>query len=252
MGRIVKHAGGTQNPALRPRPQRAIDARKHAAAAKMAAVGKAVKALGEPGLALRARASRSFPGYPARSRMRTMQPIPSSPRPKPGPRLAPRAGSRRERLRRKRRGGNARSIPKTKYATSAVRLQASASSSATCSEAARAGWHLDRTRSEPTTPGEREPSLRAESASAPTKRTSTETRRCARKHRPPQRASRAGAVPRRAGKRAVARPVWNDDRLGRPLRSERASWRGDNDNRGSDLAWRARGRQSQRARHLVP
>jgi len=45
----VKLAGGTQNPALRPRPQRAIDARKHAAASKVAAVGKAVKALGRTG-----------------------------------------------------------------------------------------------------------------------------------------------------------------------------------------------------------
>ena len=45
----MKLAGGTQNPALRPRPQRAIDARKHAAASKVAAVGKAVKALGRTG-----------------------------------------------------------------------------------------------------------------------------------------------------------------------------------------------------------
>ncbi len=45
----MKHAGGIQTTALRPRPQRAIDARKHAAAAKVAAVGKAVKALGRTG-----------------------------------------------------------------------------------------------------------------------------------------------------------------------------------------------------------
>ena len=46
----MKLAGGTQNhPARRPRPQRAIDARKHAAASKVAAVGKAVKALGRTG-----------------------------------------------------------------------------------------------------------------------------------------------------------------------------------------------------------
>jgi hypothetical protein len=45
----VKLAGGTQKSALRPRPQRAIDARKHAAASKVAAVGKAVKALGRTG-----------------------------------------------------------------------------------------------------------------------------------------------------------------------------------------------------------
>jgi hypothetical protein len=45
----VKLADGTQNPALRPRPQRAIDARKHAAASKLVAVGKAVKALGRTG-----------------------------------------------------------------------------------------------------------------------------------------------------------------------------------------------------------
>jgi hypothetical protein len=45
----VKPAGDTPNPAPRPRPQRAIDARKHAAASKVAAVGKAVKALGRTG-----------------------------------------------------------------------------------------------------------------------------------------------------------------------------------------------------------
>jgi hypothetical protein len=47
--RLVKHAGGIQTTALRPRPQRAIDARKHAAASKVVAVGKAVKALGRTG-----------------------------------------------------------------------------------------------------------------------------------------------------------------------------------------------------------
>jgi hypothetical protein len=46
----VKLAGDTQNPALRPRPQQAIDARKRAAASKVAAVGKAVKALGRAGV----------------------------------------------------------------------------------------------------------------------------------------------------------------------------------------------------------
>ena len=49
MRRIVKPAGGIQTTALRPRPQRAIDARKHAAASKVVAVGKAVKALGRTG-----------------------------------------------------------------------------------------------------------------------------------------------------------------------------------------------------------
>src|SRR5438067_6497473 len=41
--------GWHQKCALRPRPQRAIDARKHAAASKVAAVGKAVKAVGRTG-----------------------------------------------------------------------------------------------------------------------------------------------------------------------------------------------------------
>ena len=45
----MKLEGGTLKPALRPRPQRAIDARKNAAAAKLAAVGNAVKALGRSG-----------------------------------------------------------------------------------------------------------------------------------------------------------------------------------------------------------
>jgi len=65
--RIVKHVGGTQNNARRPRPQQAIDARKHAAAAKVAAVRKAVKALGRTGapvtrvgVAQLAEVSRSF------------------------------------------------------------------------------------------------------------------------------------------------------------------------------------------------
>jgi hypothetical protein len=47
--RIVKHTGGIHTTTLRPRPQRAIDARKHAAASKVAAVGKAVKAIGRTG-----------------------------------------------------------------------------------------------------------------------------------------------------------------------------------------------------------
>src|SRR6266852_2541047 len=42
------------------------------------------------------------------------------------------AGSRRGRLRKKLRGGNGRSMPKTKYATSAASLPPSAGSSATC------------------------------------------------------------------------------------------------------------------------
>jgi hypothetical protein len=42
-------AGATQNPTRRPRPERAINARKHAAASKVAAVGKAIKALGRTG-----------------------------------------------------------------------------------------------------------------------------------------------------------------------------------------------------------
>jgi hypothetical protein len=45
----VKLAGGTQDPSQRHRPQRAIDARKRAAASKVTAVGKAVKALGRTG-----------------------------------------------------------------------------------------------------------------------------------------------------------------------------------------------------------
>jgi hypothetical protein len=45
----VKHPGGTLKTARRPRPQRAIDARRHAAASKLAAVAKAVKALGRTG-----------------------------------------------------------------------------------------------------------------------------------------------------------------------------------------------------------
>jgi chromosome segregation ATPase len=45
----MKRAAGPQNIAGRPRPQRAIDARKHVAAAKLAAVEKAIKALGRTG-----------------------------------------------------------------------------------------------------------------------------------------------------------------------------------------------------------
>src|SRR5437899_2097436 len=66
--------------------------------------------------------------------MRTAQPTQSSPRRKPGPRLAPRDGSRGERLRKNRRGGNGLSMPRTKYATSAASLLPSVSSSATCSD----------------------------------------------------------------------------------------------------------------------
>src|SRR5712691_10382236 len=42
----------SQNAARRPPPQRAIDARQHAAASKVTAVGKAVKALGRTGAPL--------------------------------------------------------------------------------------------------------------------------------------------------------------------------------------------------------
>jgi hypothetical protein len=45
----VKHGAGTEDAARRPRLQRAIDARRRAAASKLAAVGKAVKALGRTG-----------------------------------------------------------------------------------------------------------------------------------------------------------------------------------------------------------
>ena len=45
----MKHPGGTPKTARGPRPQRAIDARKYAAAAKLTAVGKAVKAPGRTG-----------------------------------------------------------------------------------------------------------------------------------------------------------------------------------------------------------
>ena len=45
----MKRAAAAQNTARRPRPQQAIDARKHAAAFKLAAVGKAVKVLGRTG-----------------------------------------------------------------------------------------------------------------------------------------------------------------------------------------------------------
>ena len=45
----MKPAAGPQNIGRWPRPQRAIDARKHAAAAKVAAVEKAVRALGRTG-----------------------------------------------------------------------------------------------------------------------------------------------------------------------------------------------------------
>ena len=45
----MKQAGGGQNTARRPRPQRAIDARKRTAASKVAAVGKAVTAPGRTG-----------------------------------------------------------------------------------------------------------------------------------------------------------------------------------------------------------
>jgi len=48
----MRGAAGSQNAARRPRPQRAIDARKHAAASKVTAVGKAVKALGRTGAPL--------------------------------------------------------------------------------------------------------------------------------------------------------------------------------------------------------
>src|SRR5216683_2233729 len=68
-------------------------------------------------------------------------------------------------------------------------------------------------------------SPRAESGSATIRRTSTETRRRTGKHLARLRASRAGAVPRRAGKGAVARPVWNDGSIGPSFASKRASWR---------------------------
>jgi hypothetical protein len=45
----VKHESGTQKTERRPRPQRAIDARRHAAVSKVAAVGKVVRALGRTG-----------------------------------------------------------------------------------------------------------------------------------------------------------------------------------------------------------
>jgi uncharacterized protein DUF6262 len=46
----VKHASGTENAARRPTPQRAIDARKRSAAAKVAAVRKTVTVLGRTGV----------------------------------------------------------------------------------------------------------------------------------------------------------------------------------------------------------
>jgi chromosome segregation ATPase len=45
----VKHAAGSHNAVRRPRPEPAIDARKRAAASKVAAVDKAVRALGRTG-----------------------------------------------------------------------------------------------------------------------------------------------------------------------------------------------------------
>ena len=45
----MKYAAGSQNTVRRPRPERAIDARKRAAASKVAAVDKAVRALGRTG-----------------------------------------------------------------------------------------------------------------------------------------------------------------------------------------------------------
>jgi chromosome segregation ATPase len=48
----VKHAAGSQNTSRRPRPERAIDARKRAAASKVAAIEKAIKALGRTGAPL--------------------------------------------------------------------------------------------------------------------------------------------------------------------------------------------------------
>ena len=45
----MTHGAGTQDSVLRPRPERAIDARKRAAASKVAAVDKAVRALGRSG-----------------------------------------------------------------------------------------------------------------------------------------------------------------------------------------------------------
>ena len=48
----MTHAAARQNTARKPRPERAIDARKHAAASKVAAVAKAVNALGRTGAPL--------------------------------------------------------------------------------------------------------------------------------------------------------------------------------------------------------
>jgi chromosome segregation ATPase len=48
----VKRVAGTQNTARAPRPERAIDARRRAAASKVAAVEKAIKALGRTGAPL--------------------------------------------------------------------------------------------------------------------------------------------------------------------------------------------------------
>ena len=63
----MTHGTGTQDSVRRPRPERAIDARKRAAASKVAAVDKAVRALGRSGapvtrvvLAQLAGVSRSF------------------------------------------------------------------------------------------------------------------------------------------------------------------------------------------------
>ena len=46
----MKRTAGPQNNARRPRPQQAIEARKHAAASKVAAVEKAIRVLGRTGV----------------------------------------------------------------------------------------------------------------------------------------------------------------------------------------------------------
>jgi hypothetical protein len=48
----VKRVAGTQNTVCRPRPERAIDARRRAAASKVAALEKAIKVLGRSGAPL--------------------------------------------------------------------------------------------------------------------------------------------------------------------------------------------------------
>ena len=48
----MKHSTGTQNTNRKPRPERAIDTRRRAAVSKVAAVDKAVKALGRTGTPL--------------------------------------------------------------------------------------------------------------------------------------------------------------------------------------------------------